>query len=387
MTHSPAEPKDTDWLDVSPGSILDTVFDGADFGIAVWDSELRFVRVNPAFADFSGLPVDQHPGRAADTVFAGEVMSALLEVVRTGQVARGLGVPGRGEDNRSFEGSYFPVHEGGRVVSVLGVHLEVTEQVRARGELEDEHRINQQLGMSLMPDRLPAVPGADIASSFRPAGHTHEISGDFFDVFRLGKPECWMVVIGDVCGKGAEAAALTALARYTLRAAAIQEGPEPSELLSQLNEAILRQHRDMRFLTTVCAFLEASAEGDGLRLTMCVAGHPPPLRVAADGEVSEVGGSGVLLGVWDEPVLAEETVELRPGERIVLYTDGVIEAGAPSNELSLVGLKELLCGLPADGSASDTVAAVQAAVEERAAGSSRDDVAMLVVRASDIQPQ
>jgi len=120
---------------------------------------------------------------------------------------------------------------------------------------------------------------------------------------------------------------------------------------------------------------------------MCVAGHPPPLRVAADGEVSEVGGSGVLLGVWDEPVLAEETVELRPGERIVLYTDGVIEAGAPSNELSLVGLKELLCGLPADGSASDTVAAVQAAVEERAAGSSRDDVAMLVVRASDIKPQ
>ena len=75
------------------------------------------------------------------------------------------------------------------------------------------------------------------------------MGGDFFDVFRLGKPECWMVVIGDVCGKGAEAAALTALARYTLRAAAIQEGAEPAELLSQLNEAILRQHRDMRFLT------------------------------------------------------------------------------------------------------------------------------------------
>ena len=383
MARLPTESPESVQLGASAASILDTVFEGADFGIAVWDSDLRFVRVNPAFAGFSGLAVGQHPGRKADAVVGEEVVSALRQVAESGQVARGLGVPAAGGD-RSFEGSYFPVREGGRIVGVLGVHIEVTEQVRAREAAEDEHRLVAQLQVSLMPDRLPAVPGADIASSFRPAGGGREVSGDFFDVFRLGKPECWMVVIGDVCGKGAEAAALTALARYTLRAAAIQEGPEPAELLTQLNEAILRQHRDMRFLTSVCAFLEAAENGDGLRLTMCVAGHPPPLRVAAGGVVSEVGGSGVLLGIWDEPSLSEEVVELRHGEQIVLYTDGVIEAGVPANEMGVHGLTDVLAGLSPGGTAAQTVAAVEAAVGERGEGPARDDVAMLVVRASDV---
>ena len=376
-TESPDQP-----LDASAASILDTVFEGADFGIAVWDSDLRFVRVNPAFAGFSGLAVGQHPGRKAEAVMGGEVVSTLRQVAESGQVQRGLGVPAAGGD-RSFEGSYFPVRESGRVVGVLGVHIDVTEQVRARAAAEDKNRLVTQLQVSLMPDRLPAVPGADIASSFRPAGGGGEVGGDFFDVFRLGRPECWMVVIGDVCGKGAEAAALTALARYTLRAAAIQEGAEPAELLSQLNEAILRQHRDMRFVTGVCSFLEASEDADGLRLTMCVAGHPPPLRIAADGAVSQVGGGGVLLGVWDDPSLSEEVVELRPGERIVLYTDGVIEAGAPKDELGVNGLAGLLEGSSPAASAAQTVTAIEAAVEAHATGSSRDDVAMLVVRASE----
>lgn len=382
MARLPTESPESERLGASAASILDTVFEGADFGIAVWDADLRFVRVNPAFAGFSGLAVGQHPGRRAEAVVGDEVVSALRQVAESGQVARGLGVPAAGGD-RSFEGSYFPVREGGRIVGVLGVHIEVTEQVRARAAAEDEHRLVTQLQVSLMPDRLPAVPGADIASSFRPAGGGSEVGGDFFDVFRMGKPECWMVVIGDVCGKGAEAAALTALARYTLRAAAIQEGAEPAELLSQLNEAILRQHRDMRFLTGVCAFLEASEDGDGLRLTMCVAGHPPPLRVAADGAVSQVGGSGVLLGVWDDPSLSEEVVELRPREQIVLYTDGVIEAGAPEDELGVGGLTELLAGLPLEATAAQTVATVEAAIADRGEGPARDDVAMLVVGASD----
>jgi len=377
-TESPDQP-----LDASAASILDTVFEGADFGIAVWDSDLRFVRVNPAFAGFSGLPVSQHPGRKAEAVVGEEVLSALRTVAGSGQVQRGLGVPAAGGD-RSFEGSYFPVHESGRVVGVLGVHIDVTEQVRARAAAADERRLVTQLQVSLMPDSLPAVPGADLASCFKPATGGSEVSGDFFDVFRLGRPECWMVVIGDVCGKGAEAAALTALARYTLRAAAIQEGAEPAELLSQLNEAILRQHPDMRFVTGVCAFLEASEDADGLRLTMCVAGHPPPLRVGGDGAISRVGGSGVLLGIWDDPSLSEEMVELRPGEKIVLYTDGVIEAGAPADELGVDGLTEVLAGLPADSTAAQTVSAVEAAVQDRGGGPARDDVAMLVVRASAI---
>ena len=217
---------------------------------------------------------------------------------------------------------------GGEMGGVLVVGQETTDAVRRRQaleqKLEDEHRIATQLQVSLMPDRLPDVPGADIASGFRPAGNGHEIGGDFYDVFPMAS-ECWMLVIGDVCGKGAEAAALTALARYTLRAAAIQEGAEPAELLTQLNEAVLRQHDDLRFLSAVCAFLEAGEGGDGgLKLTVAVAGHPPPLRVSADGEVTRVGGRGALLGVWEPvPDLREEIVHLGPGRPVWCSTPTV----------------------------------------------------------------
>ena len=284
---------------------------------------------------------------------------------------------------RYFTFSAAPVSgSGGAPAGVLVVGRDTTEAVRRRldleRELEKEHRLVSELQVSLMPERLPQVPGADIASSFRPAGGPHEISGDFFDIFPMGPP-CYMVVIGDVCGKGAEAASLTALARYTLRAAAIQEGAEPGILLAQLNEAILRQRHDMRFLSAVCGFLEPVADG-ALRLTAAVAGHPPPLHVGVDGAVTPVRSQGGLLGVWDSPALEEEVVDLAPGERIVLYTDGVVEAGAPRRELEQEGLARLLSE-HARGTAADTVAAIEAAVMPAAERRSRDDIAILVIRA------
>jgi serine phosphatase RsbU (regulator of sigma subunit) len=217
-----------------------------------------------------------------------------------------------------------------------------------------------------------------MASAFRPAGDGHEIGGDFFDVFPMG-PECWMMVIGDVCGKGAEAAALTALARYTLRAAAIQEGAEPAELLVQLNEAVMLQRDDTRFLTAVCAFLESGGSDGGLRITLSVAGHPSPLKVSAAGVATKVGGLGALIGVWDAPDLREEVIHLRQGERLVLYTDGVVEAGAPSAELGDEGLAQLLADT-AGQSAAATVAAIEEAVLSREKAAPRDDLAVLVVR-------
>jgi serine phosphatase RsbU (regulator of sigma subunit) len=272
----------------------------------------------------------------------------------------------------------------GQAAGVLVVGQETTEAVRRRRalerELEDEHRIVTQLQVSLMPESLPSVPGTDLASGFWPAGGGHDIGGDFFDVFPIGS-ECWMMVIGDVCGKGAEAAALTALARYTLRAAAIQEGAEPAKLLAQLNEAVVRQRDDARFLTAVCAFLEAGGNGDGgLRVTLAVAGHPPPLRVSAGGEVLRVGGSGALIGIWGSvPDLREEVVHLGLGERLVLYTDGVVEAGAPTTELGEAGLAELLAAT-AGQTAAATVAAIEGAVLSSTSAAARDDVAVLVVR-------
>ena len=233
---------------------------------------------------------------------------------------------------------------------VLAVGQEITAQVARRRELEaelaQEHRIATQLQVSLMPDRLPEVPGLDIASGFRPAGEGHEIGGDFYDVFECSEG-CWMVVIGDVCGKGAEAAALTALARYTLRAAAIQEGAEPATLLAQLNEAILRQRHDMRFVSAVCAFVDLEPEA-GAQVQVCVAGHLPPLLVDDGGEVTPVaGGRGPVLGVWDDLELTEEEIRLQVGRRLVLYTDGVLDAQR-SAELTERGLAHLLGGFAAE---------------------------------------
>lgn len=287
------------------------------------------------------------------------------------------------EGNRHYTFTALPVPGAdGEATGVLVVGQETTDAVRHRRalerDLEDEHRIATQLQVSLMPDRMPNVPGADIASAFRPAGDGHEIGGDFFDVFPMG-PKCWMMVIGDVCGKGAEAAALTALARYTLRAAAIQEGAEPAELLVQLNEAVMRQRDDTSFLTAVCAFLESGrCEDGGLRITLSVAGHPSPLKVSAEGVTTKVGGRGALIGVWDAPDLREEVIHLRPGERLVLYTDGVVEAGAPAAELGDEGLVELLADTTGH-SARATAAAIEAAALSRDKGPPRDDVAVLVV--------
>jgi PAS domain S-box-containing protein len=401
-------------LEVSSSALVESLFAGAEFGLAVLDADLRFARVNAALAHADGLAVDDHVGKTMAELWPGGAvasMRAARQVLETGRPVRDLRVSVRPREagaERSFDCSIYPIAEDGEVVGVwtalrevtedrpavpvpgadgeatgvLVVGQETTEAVRRRQaleqELEDEHRIVTQLQVSLMPDRLPSVPGADMASAFRPAGDGHEIGGDFFDVFPMG-PECWMMVIGDVCGKGAEAAALTALARYTLRAAAIQEGAEPAELLVQLNEAVMLQRDDTRFLTAVCAFLESGESDEGLRITLSVAGHPSPLKVSAAGVATKVGGLGALIGVWDAPDLREEVIHLRQGERLVLYTDGVVEAGAPSAELGDEGLAQLLADT-AGQSAAATVAAIEEAVLSREKAAPRDDLAVLVVR-------
>jgi serine phosphatase RsbU (regulator of sigma subunit) len=217
----------------------------------------------------------------------------------------------------------------------------------------------------------------DLASGFRPAGDGQEIGGDFYDVFPVSEG-CWMVVMGDVCGKGAEAAAITALARYTMRAAAIHDGANPCTVLARLNEALLRQREDRRFLSAVCGFLEPLENG-GATLSVCVAGHLPPLRVGFDGSVTRIaGGHGVVLGIWDQPDLEQERVELAPGERLVLYTDGVLDAD-PDQELTEEAFAGLLSQV-AESSAAETVTLIEREVVQGGALRNRDDVAVLVIR-------
>jgi PAS domain S-box-containing protein len=240
--------------------------------------------------------------------------------------------------------------------------------------------IARALQESLLPPALPEIPGVDVAARFRAAGQGNEVGGDFYDLFDTGRPRRWAVVMGDVCGKGAPAAAITALARYTLRAAAMHDHT-PSDVLRALNDAMVRQRSGEQFCTVAFAHLER--DGDGTRLTVSSGGHPLPLVLRADGRVDTAGRPGTLLGVTGDPALSDETVQLGPGDAAILYTDGVTDARAPGRVLSQSDLGELLrgcAGLDAAAIAARIEQAATAPDPARPGAEPRDDVAILVLR-------
>ena len=165
------------------------------------------------------------------------------------------------------------------------------------------------------------MPGLAAAVRFRPAGENIELGGDFYDLYKA-RDGGWAALIGDVQGKGPDAAAVTALARHTLRAAAAYEH-SPSAVLTLLHRALREQRTDDRFITVAYAHMQVAVEH--VRLELACGGHPLPLVVHADGSVEGVGRLGTLLGTDIDPLLADVTVELEIGDVLVLYTDGVTE--------------------------------------------------------------
>jgi PAS domain S-box-containing protein len=235
--------------------------------------------------------------------------------------------------------------------------------------------IARTLQQSLLPAELPRIPGIETAARFRATGEGNEVGGDFYDLFKSGG-RGWTVVIGDVCGKGPDAAAVTALARYTLRAAAMRERL-PSRSLWLLNEALLRQRDDRRFCTVAYAYLERRE--DGVRVGFASGGHPLPMLLRPDGSVEAVGEPGTLLGVVPDPNIEDRSLVLAPGDALVFYTDGVIEGRGGDGALDEDRLSELLSG--SAGAGADAIAAL---VEDAAVtgqnGTPRDDIAVLVLR-------
>jgi PAS domain S-box-containing protein len=240
----------------------------------------------------------------------------------------------------------------------------------------ERSRIARTLQESLLPPVLPELPGIDVAARFRAAGEGFEVGGDFYDLFETGD-EDWAVAIGDVCGKGSEAAAITALARYTVRAAAMRQAG-PSQILSLLNEALLRQRTDKRFCTVLYGRLGRNG-GAGRTFDFASGGHPLPLVLRANGAGAEIGVPGTLLGVVPDPDLRDERVTLEPGDAVVLYTDGVTDSAAPARILSATDLAAAI-GSP-EGVGADEIAerTMRAALTE-AGGEPRDDIAILVLK-------
>jgi PAS domain S-box-containing protein len=245
----------------------------------------------------------------------------------------------------------------------------------ANAELYSERaHTARALQESLLPPMLPAIPGLEVASRFRAAG-TGDVGGDFYDLFEVGDGG-WALVVGDVCGKGPDAAAVTALARYTIRAGAMQRS-YPSHILSLLNDALLRQRTGADFCTVALGRFDVRS--NGAILVLASGGHPLPLLLSASGEVRPVGTPGALLGVLEDADLRDEAIELDPGDTVVFYTDGVTEAGAPRRILDPEALEELVAschGLEPAALASR----IERAAVQATGGELRDDIAILVAR-------
>ncbi len=246
-------------------------------------------------------------------------------------------------------------------------------------QYQERAYVARTLQQSLLPGTLPTIPGADVAAEYVAAGEGMEVGGDFFDVFAVGGQDEWALVIGDVCGKGAEAAAVTALARYTLRAVT-SRSPSPSATLATLNEEMLRQMPEPRFLTAVLGHLAVAPEGGG-RITLASGGHHAPVVLRANGAPEVADCRGMLLGVQPDARAVDCSVELEPGDAIVLYTDGISEART-DRPLPAGAIADALQPVLADGAAAIARRAVEIA-EKHAGGPLRDDVAVLVLRLTE----
>lgn len=265
----------------------------------------------------------------------------------------------RGED------AHFAWVLSGRVALALdncGLFADLERAERARAE------IAETLQHSLLPPPLPHIPGWSVAAMYRPAGSENEVGGDFYDIWRIA--DGWMLVIGDVTGRGAWAASLTALARYTLRTAASLTG-DPVLALGTLNRALFA-----RGDASLCSVVALALSEDPSRpVRLAVAGHPPPLLL--DGErVEELSGADPVLGAFADGQWQVSQCSLAPRQQLVVATDGVIEAQGADDRF---GDARLRSGIRGATDPTQVVQRVESSLQAFAAGVLDDDITVLAL--------
>ncbi len=255
--------------------------------------------------------------------------------------------------------------------------LDFAQQIAARAALAAESArlysersaVARTLQSSLLPEAIPEIPGWEIAALYRPAGHESYVGGDFYDFWAADGD--WLMMIGDVTGKGVGAATLTSLARHTARVAS-EFDARPAEVLRRVDIA-LRQRPAVSLCTALC--LRISRSGAAL----AVGGHPLPLRIRA-GDVSEVGEHGTLLGALARTSWPETDVELQPGDTLVAFTDGITDAvGAGGERWGGERLKQTLCGAR-DAAPAEIRGRLVEAIDALQVGPQADDTAVVVMR-------
>lgn len=371
-----------DLLDDS-GAVGSTVAAAVDPAVAAGVERMR-----------EAFPLDMRSGHPVAQVLAGSAPRVVRELSEDGvleQVAQSDEHERFMRDAGYKRAAVFPMIARGRTrgaISFLQLQgdarltrslLAVLEDLAGRAAMAldnarlyaERAQVARTLRRSLMPAVLPVIPGLELASYFRPSGS--EVGGDFYDVF-AGRESHWLVV-GDVCGKGAEAAALTAFLRHTTAAYA-RDGSSPRDVLSQVNRAMLDQDFGGRFATAILA--RVSSRGARVEVSVALAGHPAALVIRADGRhACELGGCGALLGVFTDAAIEEASTVLEPGDSLALYTDGLTEAHAPARVVTVGEMIEQLEMTP-PASAKDTIDGLLALIDPD--DGVRDDIAILSAR-------
>ncbi len=291
------------------------------------------------------------------------VSTLIVPLIGRGVVVGTLSLARRGgrfdDDDRRF------AEELGRHVGLAVANAALFERERA---------VAEALQQSLLPPRMPEVPGLEIACRYEPGGTRLVVGGDFYDLFEV-EEGCWIALVGDVCGTGAEAAAITSQVRYSARAMA-SHVDSPAELLAEINTALL-ERGDTRFCTALVARLTPGP--DGIAVTLANGGHPPPVLISQSG-TRLVDCTGTLLGIYSDTVHDEVELVLALGESLALYTDGVIETRDAGGEmLGEDRLVEMLDACVDEHAEKTAEQLVQAAVDH-AAFAPADDIAVLVLR-------
>ena len=271
---------------------------------------------------------------------------------------------------------------------VLTMLLEVHERVaadesalavraleRAEFQIQRYATLARVLQTSLLPPELPVIEGLESGTFFRPAGDGSEIGGDFYDVFPTSDQR-WGFVLGDVSGKGAQAARLTALARHTARAAAFA-APDTCYVLERLNDAVQADDEEGRYLTALFAFV--TARPHEVLVDLALGGHLQPLVLRADGQVEVVGVPGRALGLFPDPTLIEVRIVLQPGDSLIAFSDGVTEARSGDEQFGEARLRGLLAG-HGKCPAQHLAAGIGAACLDFQQDFPHDDLAIVVLR-------
>jgi serine phosphatase RsbU (regulator of sigma subunit) len=339
-------------------------------GIVRLDDVLQDARYGHS-APYHGMPEGHLPVRS---------YLAVPVITSDGEVAGGLffGHPEPGVFDAEAERLVAGIAAQAAVaIENARLYQDAQREIEARDRaFAERDRVARVLQDSLLPSALPVIPGVALAARYRAC--SDGIGGDFYDVFPLGGSR-WGIVVGDVCGKGAEAAALTALARHTVRTAAMLD-PRPKQILEVLNEALLEHDpTGTRFCTAICGVLDVDpAAGGAMTLQLARGGHPPALVARASGVSTSTAG-GRLLGAFADPALEDETIALQPGDTVVLHTDGLTDVGHDSDVLGADWVRATLAR-HRDATAAeiaDRLADGALALQSSTAG--RDDIAVLAI--------